>query len=40
MTRAPKPAFTTYDALTCVWLAFFLIIATAPAWLLAISVMP
>jgi hypothetical protein len=41
MTRATnKPAFTTYDAITALIVAAFIVIATAPAWLLAISAMP
>ena len=35
-----KPAFTTYDAITCLIIVVFLIIATALAWLLAISMTP
>jgi hypothetical protein len=35
-----KPAFTIYDAVTCLIVVVFVVIATAPAWLLALSVMP
>ena len=34
------PAFIAYDAITCLVVVAFIVIATAPAWLLALSVMP
>jgi hypothetical protein len=41
MTSATnKPAFTTYDAITVLIVVAFVIIATAPAWLLALSATP
>jgi hypothetical protein len=37
MTRATKPVFTAYDAVTALWIVAFPILATAPVVLLAWS---